>query len=413
MAVRWRIALLLAVITTVNYVDRLSFGMVMPVVRDDFAITDQQYGWLTSAFLAAYALGQLFSGPAIDRLGTRLSFTLAAALWSLSTMLHALGRGFASFLILRVTLGLTEAANFPAALKAVAQWFPASERSTAVGIFMLGAGAGSIITPPLAAGLIENFGWEWAFLVPGAIGLVWAALWHRWYRLPEEHPTISAAERRLVLEGRSPQLAKEGWRELLRHREFWGLMVARFVSDGPFYFFVFWLPLYLADARGFNLREIGMFAWIPFVAADLGAYFGGWLSSRIIKAGRSIDFSRKTVIWIGALLMLGAMPAATAESPYTAIALISLGMFSIQVKSSCFFTLPSDLFPAGRVASVWGAYGAVGSFGAALFSPVAGWLIQEYSYRPLFVLVSLLPILSAALLMLLVPRIRQLSAEPA
>jgi len=410
MAVRWRIAIMLAVITTINYVDRLSFGMVMPVVRDEFGISDQHYGWLTSAFLGAYALGQLLTGPVIDRLGTRLSFTLAAALWSLSTMLHALGRGVASFLVLRISLGLTEAANFPAALKAVAQWFPASERSTAVGIFMLGAGAGSIITPPLAAGLIENFGWEWAFLVPGGIGLVWAWFWHRWFRLPEDHPRISPAERDFILAERAPQQAGEGWAELLKHREFWGLMISRFVSDGPFYFFVFWLPLYLADERGFNLREIGLFAWIPFVAADLGAWFGGWLSSRIIKNGRSIDFSRKFVIWLGALLMLGAMPAATAGSPYVAIALISLGMFSIQVKSSVFFTLPSDLFSAGRVASVWGAYGAVGSLGAALFAPMAGWLIQNYSYRPLFVAVSLLPILSAALLMIFVPRIRQLSA---
>lgn len=409
MAVRWRIALLLAIITTINYVDRLSFGMVMPVIRDQFAITDQHYGWLTSGFLAAYALGQLLTGPVIDRLGTRLSFTLAAALWSLSTMLHALGRGVISFLVLRLSLGLTEAANFPAALKAVAQWFPASERSTAVGIFMLGAGLGSIITPPLAAGLIENLGWEWAFLVPGGIGLVWAILWHRWYRLPEEHPSISLAEQRLIVAERAPQQATESWRELLRYREFWGLMVSRFVSDGPFYFFVFWLPLYLADERGFNLREIGLFAWIPFVAADLGAYFGGWLSSRLIKRGKSIDFSRKTVIWLGAFLMLGAMPAATAGSPYVAIALISLGMFSIQVKSSVFFTLPSDLFSAGRVASVWGAYGAVGSLGAALFAPVAGWLIQNYSYKPLFVVVSLQPILSAALLMLFVRRIRQLA----
>ncbi len=326
-------------------------------------------------------------------------------------MLHALGASFLSFFSLRLLLGITEAANFPAALKAVAQWFPARERSTAVGIFMLGAGAGSIITPPLAATLITSFGWQWAFLVPGAIGLVWAALWHRWYRLPEEHPAIGEQEREMIIDQRAPQQSKEPLSALLKYREFWGLMLSRFVSDGPFYFFVFWLPLYLADARGFDLKQIGLFAWIPFVAADLGAFCGGWLSSRLTQAGWSIDAARKAVIWLGALLMLGAIPAATADSPFTAIALIALGMFAIQVKGAVFFTLPSDLFPAGRVASVWGVFGAVGSFGAMLFTPLIGWLVENYSYTPVFVIVSLQPILSATLLMILVPKIRQLAVD--
>ena len=247
--------------------------------------------------------------------------------------------------------------------------------------------------------------------MPGAIGLVWAALWHRWYRLPEEHPAIGEQEREMIIDQRAPQQSKEPLSALLKYREFWGLMLSRFVSDGPFYFFVFWLPLYLADARGFDLKQIGLFAWIPFVAADLGAFCGGWLSSRLTQAGWSIDAARKAVIWLGALLMLGAIPAATADSPFTAIALIALGMFAIQVKGAVFFTLPSDLFPAGRVASVWGVFGAVGSFGAMLFTPLIGWLVENYSYTPVFVIVSLQPILSATLLMILVPKIRQLAVD--
>lgn len=408
MAIRWRIAILLAVITTINYIDRSVFGVVAPVIRDVFQIGDTDYGLITSGFLFAYGIGQLISGPIIDKLGTKRAFGLAALLWSLSTMLHSLGRGLWSFFAMRVTLGLAEAANFPAATKAVAQWFPARERSTAVGIVMLGAGAGAIITPPLTVWIMETIGWRWAFIIPGALGLIWIFFWHRWFHQPEDHPKIEKSEREMILNDRSPQVAKDSWTSLLRHKEFWGLLVARSVSDFPFYFFLFWLPQYLIDARGFDLRGIAMFAWLPWVAADLGALTGGSLSSWLLARGNTINFARKAVIWLGAALVLVTIPAVQAESSYVALALICFGLFAIQIKGSVFFTLPTDLFPAGKVATVWGVFGAVGSLGGSVLGILAGFMIQESGYSNVFFMIAFLHLLSAALLQIFVPRIQPL-----
>ena len=406
MAVRWRIAILLAVITTINYVDRSVFGVVAPVIRGEFNISDADYGLITSGFLFAYAVGQLISGPLVDRLGTKRAFSIAAIFWSLATMLHALGRGLWSFFTLRVVLGLAEAANFPAASKAVAQWFPASERSTAVAIFMLGAGLGAIITPPLTVWTMQSLGWHWAFIVPGSLGLIWVWLWQRWYHLPETHPTIDPAEQSRILENRSSQQGKGGWGALLAYREFWGILAARVVSDFPFYFFLFWLPQYLIDVRGFDLRAIALFAWLPWVAADLGALAGGTLSSSLVTRGHTINSARKIVIWLGAVLVaVAVVPAYYTQSSALALALICLGLFAIQIKGSVFFTLPIDLFPADRVATVWGVFGAVGSLGGSLLGLLAGFMIQEAGYESVFLMIASLHLISALLLQMFVPRI--------
>ena len=406
MAVRWRIAILLAVITTINYIDRSVFGVVAPMIREQFDIGDADYGLITSGFLLAYGIGQLISGPLIDRLGTKRAFSLAAVFWSVATILHALGRGLWSFFALRILLGLAEAANFPAASKAVAQWFPANERSTAVAIFMLGAGLGAIITPPLTVWTLQTLGWQWAFIIPGSLGLVWVFLWQRWYHLPETHPTIEPTEKALILEQRSDQQSQGSWTALLSYREFWGILIARVVSDFPFYFFLFWLPQYLIDVRGFDLRAIAMFAWLPWVAADLGALTGGSLSSALVTRGYTINRARKTVIWLGAVLVaLAVIPAYYTASSALALALICFGLFAIQVKGSVFFTLPTDLFPADRVATVWGVFGAVGSLGGSLLGLLAGYLIQQAGYESVFLMIASLHQISALLLQVFVPKI--------
>ena len=406
MAVRWRIAILLAVITTINYIDRSVFGVVAPMIREQFDIGDADYGLITSGFLLAYGIGQLISGPLIDRLGTKRAFSLAAVFWSVATILHALGRGLWSFFALRILLGLAEAANFPAASKAVAQWFPANERSTAVAIFMLGAGLGAIITPPLTVWTLQTLGWQWAFIIPGSLGLVWVFLWQRWYHLPETHPTIEPTEKALILEQRSDQQSQGSWTALLSYREFWGILIARVVSDFPFYFFLFWLPQYLIDVRGFDLRAIAMFAWLPWVAADLGALTGGSLSSALVTRGHTINCARKTVIWLGAVLVaLAVIPAYYTASSALALALICFGLFAIQVKGSVFFTLPTDLFPADRVATVWGVFGAVGSLGGSLLGLLAGYLIQQAGYESVFLMIASLHLISALLLQVFVPKI--------
>ena len=407
MAVRWRIAILLAVITTINYIDRSVFGVVAPVVRGEFGIGDADYGLITSGFLLAYGIGQLISGPLIDRLGTKRAFSLAAVFWSVATILHALGRGLWSFFTLRVVLGVAEAANFPAASKAVAQWFPANERSTAVAIFMLGAGLGAIITPPLTVWTMQTLGWQWAFIIPGSLGLIWVILWQRWYHLPETHPTIDPIEKALILDNRSSQQSQGGWSSLLGYREFWGILIARVVSDFPFYFFLFWLPQYLIDVRGFDLRAIALFAWLPWVAADLGALSGGSLSSALVTRGQTINRARKTVIWLGAVLVaMAVIPAYYTESSALALALICFGLFAIQIKGSVFFTLPTDLFPADRVATGWGVFGAVGSLGGSLLGLLAGLMIQQAGYESVFLMIASLHLISALLLQVLVPNIQ-------
>jgi ACS family hexuronate transporter-like MFS transporter len=412
---RWRIALMLCGITTINYLDRQALSVAAPVLMEEFQLSNTQYGWIGSAFLFTYALGQLLTGPVIDRMGTKKGFNLAVVAWSVAGILHAFGRGFWSLLSLRGLLGLGEAANFPAALKDIAEWFPRAERSMAVGILTVGPGLGAVLSPPLLGFLIYYLGWQSAFIVPGLLGFVWVWVWRRMYHLPEAHPRLSQRELNLILEGRDEPAVQTEPSSLiyfLRYREVWGLMLSRFVSDGAFYFFVFWLPAYLASERGFNIIEIGLFAWIPFLAADLGSLAGGWAGQSLIRRGMSLNTARKWVIWVGALMVPLALPAVTTDSAGLAIALIAGAMFAIQVKASSLFALPADLFPAKDVATVWGLYGAVGSFGGMAFNAVVGWTIDQYSYFPVFVAVAVMHIVSAALINILVPRIEMLGASP-
>jgi ACS family hexuronate transporter-like MFS transporter len=410
-AYRWRIAALLCLITTINYIDRQALTVAAPLLMDEFAISNADYGLITSGFLFAYGIGQMLCGPVVDRLGTKRAFALAVAAWSVAGMLHACGRGLASFFIFRVLLGLTEAANFPVALKAIAEWFPRAERSLAVGILTVGPGLGAIVAPPLIALLISVWGWQAAFLVPGAIGFVWLLIWQVWYYPPAGHPQLPAREREFILSDLGePEAAPADrpWYWSLRYPEVWGLMLSRFVSDGAFYFFVFWLPIYLTSERGFNLTDIALFAWIPFLAVDIGGLAGGWLGKVLVERGASIDQARKRVIWIGALLVPAALPAVAAESWVVALALIAVAMFAIQFKASSLFAVPADLFPARDVGTIWGLFGAVGSFGGMAFSGLAGWTIDQYSWTPLFVAVALMHIVSAALVNGFIPRIERL-----
>ena len=412
--VRWQIAILLCLITTVNYVDRQAFAVAGPVIAEEFALTNTEFGLIVSAFLFAYAVGQLIVGPIVDRLGTKRAFSIAVIAWSLAGMLCAVGRGFWSFLTLRSMLGAAEAANFPAALKSVAEWFPESDRSLAVGIVTIGPGLGAMISPPLLGFLITTLGWPWAFIIPGAAGFVWLWIWQLYYHPPESHPRLSRHEKTLILAGRAAEPAGSGtvsWRgfvRFLRYREIWGLMLSRFVNDGAFYFYVSWLPLYLAQARGFDIKQIAIFAWIPFLAADLGSVGGGWLGRRLIQGGMSLDRSRKLLIWLGALLVPLTLPAVSVDSPYLAIALIGVAMFAIQGKAANLFALPADLFPSRDVATIWGLYGAVGSFGGMAFNAAVGWVTEHYSYGPVFVAVGVTQVLSAVFVVWLIPRIRQL-----
>ncbi len=409
-AVRWQMAILLCLITTVNYIDRQAFAVAGPVITELFQLSNAEFGFIVSAFLFAYAVGHIVLGPIIDRVGSKRAFSLAVVAWSIAGILCAAGRGFLSFLVLRSLLGLTEAANFPAALKAVAEWFPKSERSMAVGIVFVGPGLGAVLAPPLLGWLILSFGWQWAFIVPGLAGFAWLWLWQRYYHPPDQHPSVDEDEKALILAAK----ASEGqintaedmdtWR-VLRQRPMLGMLLSRFFNDGAFYFYISWLPLYLSQARGFDIKQIAIFAWIPFLAADLGSLSGGWLGRRLIAGGMSLDRSRKLLIWAGALLVLMTLPAVGVDSPYTAIALIGLALFAIQGKAANLFALPADIYPASHVATSWGWFGAVGALGGMCFNFVVGLVIDVYGYVPVFAAVGVTQLLSAAAISVFIPKI--------
>lgn len=416
--IRWQIAGLLCVITTINYLDRQAFAVAAPALVAEFGIDNTGFGAITAAFLFCYGIGHLIAGPFIDRVGTRAAFKLAVIAWSIAGFLHVFGRGFVSFIFCRSLLGLTESANFPAAVKAIAEWFPRRDRSMAVGILTVGPGLGSLLAPPLLGGLILLAGWRSAFIVPALAGFVWLWVWLRFYKSPATHPDISEAERSLILADGPPQTelpeSVDVWARigrLLRRRQVWGLLLSRISNDGAFYFFVSFLPLYLAQVQGFDIREIAAFAWVPFLAADAGALAGGWLGRYLMLRGWSLDAARKSLIWGGALLVVFSLPAAKTGSPAIALALIALAMFAIQAKASSLFALPADLFPSLQVGTVWGLFGAAGSFGAALFSFAAGWISQHYAYAPVFVAVVITQLLSAAFISWLIPKVQVIDEE--
>lgn len=401
---RWAMVALLTLATTINYIDRQALSVAAPVISRELGLTATDYSRIVFFFLLAYALMQVVTGALVDRLGARLGFAIAIVGWSLASMAHALGRGVMSFSLLRFILGFFEAANYPAALKAIAEWFPPSERSSAVGWVNVGPGLGAILAPPLIAWLTLTWGWRAAFVGTGLLGFVWLAFWLYLYRQAPEATARGDAGSAKESPGASAEPVMS-WLDVVRDRRGLGLMLARFTSDGAFYFFVFWLPTYLAGVRGFEIREIGMFAWLPFLAADLGALAGGLWGTGLIRRGWSIDASRKTVMWVGAALSACALPAATAATPYVALAWISVALFGIQVKSSSLFTVPADLFPASSVALAWGLSGAAGSLGGMLFQLYVGRVVDTVGYNPVFLAVSVMHLVSAGFVMLLIPNI--------
>ncbi|WP_350291538.1 MFS transporter [uncultured Croceitalea sp.] len=405
---RWYIVGTIFLATTINYIDRQALSVAAPVIKEDLGLSNEQYGWIVSAFLLAYAIMQLASGIVIDKIGTKKGFSLAVVWWSIANMLHAFGNSMASLGLFRFLLGIGEAGNYPAAMKAISEWFPKREKSKAVGILNMGPGMGAIIAPPLMAWLILAFGWKLAFVITGALGFVWLILWKWIYYSPDKHPKISREELAHIQEdGRKVVTSKKTpWLSYFKYKQVWGIALSRFVSDGVFYFFVFWLPSWLTDAKGFSLTDIALFAWIPFVLADLGSFVGGWYSSHLIRRKVSLDSSRKRVIWIGALLVIPILGCLYVESAYWAIALISFALFATQFKQASLFTLPIDLFPKKDAASVWGISGSAGSFGAMLFTPLIGWLVDTISYSPVFVIVAFLHVLSALIVMVFIPKIQ-------
>lgn len=383
---RWRILALLFFATTINYLDRIVFSVLIPVIRTELQLSNAQYGYINGAFQLAYTIGFLFMGKLIDRVGTRLGYAVSIAWWSLAAVLHAFSRGAWSMSFWRAMLGLGEAGNFPAAIKAVAEWFPKKDRALATGIFNAGTNVASMIGPPLFVWMAGIFGWRACFLITGSLGFVWLVVWLILYRLPGEHPRVSPEELRLIQEDAlSSHEAPMDWLEALRMRQTWGFAMAKFLTDPVWWFYLYWLPPYFYDVRKFDLRAIGWALPFIYLMADIGSVAGGWLSGFLIWRGWPTGRARKTSLGLCAAVMPVAALSVLAPNPFVAIGLISLATAAHQGWSANLYTTVSDVFPRNAVASVTGIGGALGGFGGVLFSAVlAGLVVQHFGYTPIF-----------------------------
>jgi len=398
---RWWIIGLVFLATMINFIDRLTVAVLAPVIIAQLGLTNLQFATINTWFLVAYTASQGFSGKLYDRIGTRRGFTISILVWSSAAMAHAFARGLGSLSCFRFILGLGEAGNWPGAAKVIAEWFPARQRAFAMGIFNSGVAIGSIAAPPLIVWLQLRFGWQTAFLVTGGLGFAWLVLWLLMYESPERHRAMTPEEYALIRQDRtdSGESVRIPWPSLLRHRQVWAIVLSRFLTDPVWWLYITWLPLYLYNVRGFSLKQIGLFAWLPYVAADAGSLIGGWLSGHLIGKGWSANKARKTVIVGGALLMSAGILAAMADTAMAALAFIAVVLFGFQSWINNVQTLPSDFFPANAVASVAGLGGVGAGVGAIVFTLTTGFVVDHFhSYAPILIVAGLLPVIGTIVL---------------
>ncbi|HET6970092.1 MAG TPA: MFS transporter [Phenylobacterium sp.] len=397
---RWWIVALVCAGTVLNYLARNSLGVLAPQLIKDLGFTTQQYSWVVAAFQVAYTAMQPICGALIDGLGLKLAFALFAVAWSLANMAHGFAGGWMSLAFFRGLLGISESAAIPAGVKAVSEWFPARDRSVAIGFFNAGTSLGAAIAPPVVIFLSLTYGWRSAFVVTGALGLVWAAAWYLLYDTPARHPALSPEQRALapsiVEASTQPPATFAG---LLRQRDFWGLAIPRFLIEPAWQTFSFWIPLYLARERGMDLKSIALFAWLPFLASDAGGILGGYLSPFLMKRFRmGLLTSRAAGFTLGAVMMIAPASVGLAAGPYWAIGLFCIGGFAHQMLSVLLNTLTTDVFPRESVARANGLVGMCGWIGGLMFSLLVGALADTVGFAPLFRLLAVFDISAAIIL---------------
>jgi MFS transporter, ACS family, hexuronate transporter len=403
---RWVICALLLFGVTKNYMDRQVLGVLKTTLQHDLGWNEINYGNLVFAFQAAYAVGILLMGRLIDRIGTRLGYSVAMIFWSLAAMGHALGGSLTSFIFARSALGLGESAVFPASLKCIAEWFPKKERALAAGIFNAGSNLGAIITPLVVPWIAIHWGWRWAFVITGALGFVWLILWLLLYRKPEEHPRLSKMELDYIRSDPQPPLAKIAWGRLLPHRQTWAFVAAKFMTDPIWWFYLFWVPDFLQRKHSLSLMQIRAPIVVIYLMADFGSVAGGWLSSWLIAAGRSVNAARKTTMLLCALCVVPVVFAFRVQSMWGAVMLIALAAAAHQGFSANLLTLPSDTFPTQAVGSVVGMGGMAGAIGGMIIAEIVGYALQRTgSYMVPFLMAGLAYLLALAAIQLLVPRL--------
>ncbi|WP_024891915.1 MFS transporter [Luteimonas huabeiensis] len=409
---RWRICAMLLAATTINYVDRQVLGVLAPFLQDEIGWNEIQYGYIVTAFQAAYAIGLLCAGFVIDRLGTKAGYAIAITVWSVAAMSHALAATVVGFVIARFMLGLGEAGNFPAAIKTVAEWFPRRERAFATGIFNSGSNIGAIVAPLLVPVVAVTWGWQAAFLFTGALSATWLAVWLLTYRAPEQQPALSAAELAHIRSDPPEPTAKVPWRRILRHRQAWAFVAAKFITDPIWWFFLFWLPKFLNAEYGLTLLALGLPLVAIFVLADVGSILGGWLAGRFIRMGWSVNRARKSAMLVCALCVVPIVFAAQADNLWLAVALIGLATAGHQGWSANVFTLTSDMFPRQAVASVVGLGGFAGAVGGMMIATFTGWLLHTTgSYLPVFLMAGSAYLLALLAVHLLAPRLEPAQLE--
>lgn len=411
---RWVICALLFFATTINYLDRQVLGILAPSLQKELGWSESDYGWITTAFTGAYAVGLLLVGRLMDRLGTRKGFSLAVACWSVAAMAHSLVGSVLGFSAARAALGLSEAGNFPAAIKTVAEWFPKRERALAAGVFNSGSNVGAILAPLVVPFIAVNYGWRWAFVATGAVGFAWLAFWLALYRRPEEHPRLSSAELAYIRSDPAEPMVKTPWARLLRHRQTWAFALGKFFTDPIWWFFLFWLPKFLNETYGITLLALGPPLVVIYLAADVGSIGGGWLSSALIKRGWTVNAGRKTAMLVCALSVVPIIFAARASNLWVAVALISLATAAHQGWSANLYTLVSDTFPRRAVGSVVGIGGFAGSLSAMFVATATGYLLQwTGSYVPIFFVAAFAYLFALALIQLLAPKLEPAKMEEA
>ena len=403
---RWVVCALIFFATTINYIDRQVLGVLAPFLQDEIGWSEIQYGYIVMAFQGAYAIGLLCAGALIDRFGTRIGYALAISVWSLAAMGHALAASVAGFVVARFLLGLGEAGNFPAAIKTVAEWFPRRERAFAVGIFNAGSNIGAIVAPLMVPIVAAAWGWQAAFLCTGVLSAAWLVTWLVFYRTPDQHPKLSAAELAHIRSDPPEPAVKVPWLQLLRHRQAWAFVAAKFITDPVWWLFLFWLGKFLASEYELSLAKIGLPMIVVYLMADVGSIAGGWLAGRFMRLGWSANRARKSAMLVCALCVAPVILVTQVDNLWLAVGLIGLAMAGHQGWSANVLTLPSDMFPRQTVASVVGIGGFAGAFGGMGMSYFAGSQLQSTgSYGTIFLIAGSAYLVALLCVHLLAPRL--------
>lgn len=424
---RWWVVALIALATIINYIDRQSINVLWPDIAADLypdKTADERkeiYAFISVVFVFSYALGQAIFGRIFDWIGTRLGFALSIGVWSIATALHAFAQGVLTFSLFRSILGVAEAGNWPGATKGNAEWFPTKERALAQGIFNSGAAIGGIISIPLIAFLSVFFSWKLIFVLVGLAGLLWLIPW--WVLVkspPQNHPWITEEEREYILSGQKNQSTEDddndddqhipSTAEILSHKQSWGVIIASAAIDPIWWLFVFWIPIYLSEVYGMNVKEIGIYGWVPYVGAMFGAWFGGLFAQNRLKVGWSVDKTRKFVITLGCLIMLPALLAmASPGGPVIAVLLMAVILFGFQTAIGNVQTLPSDLLGGKSVGTLAGFSGMAAKLGAVGLTSLIPWLTSGGNYAPAFIIGASLAVIATASIWILCPKIEPLA----